>query len=93
MHENTKKIIDALSADPETLIQWATVQLIALGAKSEWDSDDNYDTTEGLAGLAVKFGLPSAGSQNDEALRFYGEAALSLGLDADIAEEDDDDED
>lgn len=87
MHENHRRILDALDEDPAPLIRWAAYNLIALGAKSEWDMDDNFHTTESLASLAEVYGLPSAGDQGEDALRFYGEAAKALGLRADIENE------
>lgn len=85
-HANHDAIVAAFAANPEPLIEWAADALIPLGAKSEWDMEDNYLTTEGLAGLASDYGLPAAGDQDDEALRFYGLAALAIGYDADIEE-------
>jgi hypothetical protein len=91
-HPNHQKVIDTLSANPQPLIEWAAVAIIALGAKSQWSMDDNYATTEGLAALAgVKYGLPAAGAQDDDDLRFYGEPALELGLEADLSDMTDDD--
>jgi hypothetical protein len=86
-HPNHQAIVDALAANPAPLIEWAARRIAVLGAKSEWDSEDNYATTEGLAELAGNaYPLPGAGDQDDEALRFYGEAARSLYYSADIDE-------
>lgn len=93
MHANHQKILDTLHANPQPLIEWAARNIIALGAKSSWSMDDNYHTTETLAELAERYGLPPAGDQPDEALRFYGEPALALGYEADLSDMTDDDED
>ncbi len=91
-HPNHQRIVDELTANHVPLIEWAADALIALGAKPEWDMDDNFNTTETLVSVcARRYDLPSAGNQDAEALRFYGEAAIALGYPTDI--EDDEDED
>lgn len=80
IHPNHQKVIDALTADPSRLIEWAATEFVALGAKSEWSMEDNFACTEGLADLSVSYGLPTSGNQDDEALEFYGRAARHLGF-------------
>lgn len=91
-HPNHATVVAALTAEPERLIEWAADALILLGAKSEWSMEDNFGTTETLARLASAYGLPPAGDQDDEALRFYGEAAQALGYESDLDEMDEDEE-
>lgn len=92
--ENLDRIRAAFTADPRWLIEWAAQQVVALGAKSEWDNEDNYATTESLADLPkLYYGLPSAVDQDDDALRFYGLAAQHLGYPADIDNDTEDEED
>lgn len=84
IHPNHQKVIDALTADPTALINWAANEIVALGAKSEWDMEDNFMCTETLVDtVATHYGLPSGGDQSDEALEFYGRAAHRLGLPSD----------
>lgn len=90
-HPNLQKILDALREDPEPLIEWAAYNLVALGAKSEWSMDDNFETTEGLAGLTRQYDLPHAFNQDQGALRFYGEAAETLGLPSDWSDDEEED--
>lgn len=90
-HLNHQQIIDALTEDPGPLIAWAADELIALGAKTEWSLEDNFACTESLVAVGAReYGLPSAGDQDDEALRFYGEAAIALGYETDYEPDDDD---
>lgn len=84
IHPNHQKVIDALTADPTALINWAATEIVALGAKSEWSMEDNFVCTETLVGaVAAHYDLPSGGDQSDEALEFYGRAAHRLGLSSD----------
>lgn len=87
LHPNHQKIIDALTADPTPLIRWAAMELVALGAKEEWDLEDNFSCTEGLAELAGEYRMPLASDQSREALHFYGAAAAHLGFRNDIEDE------
>ena len=84
MHANQAHILAALADNPGPLVEWAAERLVALGSKSEWDLDDNFGTTESLAYLAEGYGLPGVGDQSDTDLRFYGEAAQSLGYPCDL---------
>lgn len=79
-YENHQIIVEALRADPEALIAFAADRLVALGALSEWDLDDNFSVSEGLVQLATAYyNLPSAGDQSEEELTFYGKAAYAVG--------------
>lgn len=91
-HPNYQQVLAALRADPERLIEWAAVQIVCLGAKLEWDNEDNYQTTESLVGLTTLYGPPSAGGQDEEEHRFYGEAAIAMGFETDWEDEDDDED-
>lgn len=42
-----------------------------LGSKQEWSMEDNFYTTESIAELADRVGLPSAGNQSDEDIAFW----------------------
>lgn len=89
-HPNHQRIIDELTANPAPLIEWAALELVSLGAKTEWSMDDNFTCTEGLAELPVRgwgYDLPGASNQDEEALRFYGEAARALGFHTDLDDE------
>lgn len=87
-HPNHQRIIDQLTANPAPLINWAAVELVALGAKSEWSMEDNFMCTEALVDtVATHYGLPSASDQDEEGLRFYGEAARALGFRTDLDDE------
>lgn len=93
IHPNHQKVIDALTADPTALIEWAANEIVALGAKSEWDMEDNFMCTEALVDtVATHYGLPSGGDQSDEALEFYGRAARHLGLPSDWEDAQDEEE-
>lgn len=91
--DNYEVVLAALREKPDPLLRFAAHTIVALGAKSEWDMEDNYAAAEGIAELAAKhYGLPPAGDQDEAALRFYGLAAQHLGYDADIDDEPDEDE-
>lgn len=84
MTSSQQRLRQALTADPIPLIEWAILNLAHLGGKLEWSMDDNRVVAETLAMLPDRhYGLPSAGDQDDEALRFYGEIALEIGLTTD----------
>lgn len=86
--QNYEAVLGALRENPEPLIIWAAQNIVALGAKREWDMEDNFITTEGVAELAgSEYGLPGATDQDDDSLRFYGLAAQHLGYRADIDDE------
>lgn len=70
----------ALRDNMETVIDEVATSIIVLGAKPEWDMEDNFLTTEGIARLAADSGLPSAGDQSDEDLAFWREVAVAAGL-------------
>ena len=87
-HPNHQRVIDELTADPAPLIKWAAGEIVALGAKTEWSMEDNFMCTEGLADLPRRsYDLPGASDQDEEGLRFYGEAARALGLRTDFDDE------
>ncbi|NUS02019.1 MAG: hypothetical protein HOV97_05580 [Nonomuraea sp.] len=76
---NYDRIVKALTENADDVIEFVAERLAVLGSKSEWSMDDNFTTTEGLAGLARGAGLPAAGDQDDEGLAFYEAAAEHLG--------------
>lgn len=57
--------------------------MVALGAKREWDMEDNFQTTEEIARLADRIGLPSVGDMSAEDLAFWRPIAAARGLDYD----------
>lgn len=54
--------------------------LAHLGSKTEWSLDDNLDATEDIVRLSARIGLPNAGDQTEDGLKFYRAAAAHLGL-------------
>lgn len=85
----------ALRANIDNVIDHLADDIAILGSKEEWSLEDNFCTTEGIAGMAGAYGLPSANSQPADALKFYRAAALELGFGPDElgydAEDDDTD--
>ena len=51
-----EELTKAFRADPERLIAWAADVVSYLNSKSEWDMDDNFETTEGLVALGSEYG-------------------------------------
>lgn len=54
--------------------------MVALGAQTEWTMEDNFQTTEEIARLAERIGLPSAGDQSAEDLAFWRPIAAERGI-------------
>lgn len=69
LRENVEKVLDEVATS-----------LAALGSQREWSMEDNFQTTEGIAMLADRCGLPSAGDQSGEDLSFWVTVARSIGL-------------
>lgn len=92
MHKNQQAALDALRANPEPALEFLAERFVALGAKSEWSMDDNFNTTEGIADLASDYDLPRVGGQSDEDLAYWGHAAAALGYDYDTQIDDEEDE-
>jgi hypothetical protein len=53
---------------------------VTLGASREWPGDLNFETTEVIAGLARKIGLPDACDPGDGALKFWRAVADDAGI-------------
>lgn len=79
-----------LTAHSDALVDALAAALAYLGSKPEWSTDDNFETTEWVASLAARCGLPSAGDQTPAALAFYRAAAREAGYDVDTDEGNDD---
>lgn len=71
---NLDRIVEAINDHPFKVAHTLAALLIHLGSKEEWSNDDNWYTTETIAGLAQRIGLPRASDQGEDALRFYREA-------------------
>lgn len=69
--EEMQQIETALRENIEKVVAGLAQHIAHLGARLEWSMDDNFGTTEWVAGLAERCGLPPAGDQDDEALEFY----------------------
>lgn len=81
MNEPTiEDVKTALRENIESVIGEVAASLIRLGARREWSMDDNFTTTEGIAALADRCGLPSAGDQSDEDIAFWAPLANRLGF-------------
>lgn len=78
-------VVSVLRDNAEELFQFIAKSLVHLGARLEWDLDDNFGVTESLAGvLAPRWGLPSAGDQDGKGLAFWSTIAVDeLGCDPD----------
>ena len=76
-------VVSVLRDNAEELFQFIAKSLVHLGARLEWDLDDNFGVTEPLAGiLAPSWGLPSAGGQDATDLAFWSTIAVDeLGED------------
>lgn len=70
----------ALRENIEKVISEVATSLIALGASREWTMEHNFTTTEGIAGLADRCGLPTAGNQSDDDLAYWRSLADRLGI-------------
>lgn len=79
--EEYQRIRTALAESSDKVFDLLAAQLARLGSKLEWSMDDNLDTTEELARLAERVGLPAAGDQDASALVFYRAAAAHVGRD------------
>lgn len=66
-----QQIEEALRAHADDVLPALARRIAHLGARSEWSMEDNFTTTEWVAGLAGQVGLPAAGDQTDDALEFY----------------------
>lgn len=86
-----KTVRDRLAAESEQVIDTVASLMLALGAKTEWSMDDNFQTTEAIAALADTVGLPSAGDQSEDDLKFWGTIALHQGYDTDYEPDEDQD--
>ena len=88
MHD---QIIEALKAHSERVFEVVAVNMAALNGKSEWDMDDNYYTTESIAGLATEVGLPRPvnGYKGEEATEdhFWIKVAQEYGYEHDLEDE------
>lgn len=73
-HPNYTQIVDAINEHPFKVAYTLAALIINLGSKAEWSMEDNYYTTEAIAQLAVRIGLPRAHDQTAVALEFYREA-------------------
>jgi hypothetical protein len=87
--ENYEAVLTTLRDNAEDVLRHVAHGIIYLGSKVEWSMDDNFATTEGIAGLSDRFGIPAAHDQNDSELNFYRSAATHLGY---AIEDDDEDE-
>ena len=77
--EGLASIRAALEANSANLFDALAATIAFLGAQPEWSMDINFDTTEWVASLPARYGLPSASGQTPEALSFYRAAALDAG--------------
>lgn len=81
--EGLASIRAALEANSANLFDALAATIAFLGAQPEWSMDINFDTTEWVASLPARYGLPSASGQTPEALSFYRAAALDAGYTSD----------
>lgn len=81
-----------LAGETDLLVNTVAHLLVDLGSKEEWDMDLNRETTETIALLAAKIGLPSATDQAEEQLAVWRRIADAVGIDHDGPEVDDEDD-
>lgn len=81
--EGLASIRAALEANSANLFDSLAATIAFLGAQPEWSMDNNYDTTEWVASLPARYGLPSASDQTPEAVAFYRAASLEAGYSSD----------
>lgn len=70
-NDNYSAVLAALDNHKHIVFAEIAERLITLGREEEWTMDDNFETTETVAGLARMCGLPRAGDQDDAALEFW----------------------
>lgn len=80
---NYDLIKQALRDNSDDVIETVAHLIVMLGAKYEWDMEDNFHTTETIAGLSQHVVLPQAFNQGDDEIAFYGPIANELGYDTD----------
>jgi len=73
----------ALRENIEKVISEVASSIISLGSCKEWSMEQNFCTTEGIATLADRVGLPSAGDQSAEELIFWRTIADAVGIEHD----------
>lgn len=88
--DTVKAAIAARGVD--NLAEFIASLIVPLGAKLEWSMEDNFGTTEAVADFAGVAGLPVAGGQDDDALRFWATIARDEGYEYDEEAFDDDEE-
>lgn len=69
----------ALVEHADAVLDHVADSMILLGSQLEWSMEDNFNVTEGIAGLATDVGLPCVGDQDEEALNFWSVLAADRG--------------
>lgn len=73
MNPTRRRAKEALVAHSDEVFETVLDLMAHLGARVEWSMEDNFSTTEEIARLATRIGLPSAGDQSQEDLEFWGQ--------------------
>jgi len=82
----------------EQVIEHVAIDIVVLGAKREWSMEDNFSTTEDIAGLGELVPMPAAVDASEAWIAFCRAAAEEIGLGpedlgyADEVEDEDEDE-
>ena len=73
--ENFDAVMAALAAHSAKVLAHVAALIINLGSQATWSTEENFCTTEEIASLAAKCGLPSAATGAPAARLFYQRAS------------------